>query len=526
MRDAETFHAITAAANLRANTAALGATIELPSGEWRLARDGALTAVVDGQWLAGCSVPRRSAERMLEQTVVRGNVGCLLLPSHAQQVAACLRRVGPGCAIVVLISDESQLPWILSCVDFSAELANKRLFFAADASALDLIFESHPGLPLPQQFLRLPTIDASECEKTIVWTQAIFSKQTVLQASRLVEAKRHSAADDTILLAASQAFSLWNDAGAALTACLACESIDTSQPIHSATAFVAERASSAAAILTIDAGRSDSPVIVCDDKPWLAWVTQQHIPAYVASSPRDGLLLADDSLISDALAVGWPRARIAIAGWPTLGNRYPASSGVASKAVGKEHALTLIADVPDLEPTAEVKDYSSWRVVWDALRHELLERPLAVGGDDAAYLDRIRAKHNVPAENFPAALFLHRLIEPAVVIGMARWLLRERVPLTIYGLGWAADNACSGSWAGTIDSREALNDAIHRSAALLDPFFIRPAHPVRACGRPLVKTFGKTAGRILQEASHPPTTPAQRESNSAWAEHVHQLLAS
>ena len=180
--------------------------------------------------------------------------------------------------------------------------------------------------------------------------------------------------------------------------------------------------------------------------------------------------------------------RLAGLGRPTF--RPPRSHG---------QPLALIADVGDLQPTAEVEEFSSLRVVWEACRAELLIRPHAIGGDAAGYLHAMRSRLAVAEENFPQTLFLERLIEPAYCIGIAKWLLRERVPLQLFGQGWDAIDDLAARAAGPITTRDALAQATRSAAALIDPFFVRANHPIRSLQIPTIPTFGRSLGRVLQD---------------------------
>jgi hypothetical protein len=462
-------------------------SLPLPPADWITTRDGALTAVIDGQWLGGCSVPRRAAGRMLERSNVRGNVACLLLPTHAQQIAAALDRVGEGRAIIVLLPHAAALALVLACCDLSRPIAGECLFFAHDASSLDNLFTRHPGLPLPQQFLKLPATDPTAGEAVIAWAQEVFSKQSAKHAARLAAARCRVPASDGFCVAAGRTFCLWGDAGEALSRALDCDTIDTDQPAQSAVAHVAERSADAAALVTVDTGRADGPDLIAADKPWLTWVTQPRVPAFVPAAPRDGLLLVDAALRPAALAAGWPAGRIAVAGWPAV------------DSAGGGAGVALLADVSDLAPTEQIEDLSSVRLVWEACRAELLARPQAIGDDPAAYLHRVRVRHAVPAENFPEALLLERLNAPAIVVATARWLVRENVPVRLHGCGWDAFGDLAARWDGPVPDRAALAHAVASAGALIDPFILRSGHPIYAQGRPVIRTINRTAPRVLQD---------------------------
>lgn len=446
------------------------------------ARDGSRTAKLAGKWLGGCSVPRRAAELMLRKLSVRGNVACLLLPTHAQQIVAALERMPHNAGLIVLATDAGFEPLARQCADLDPFLRVGRLFFAHDDASLRDVFDQHPGLPIPQQFIRLPVTRADLVDERIKAAQAIFSE--VVQRQSAVRAaiawERNS---DRPCLLVSRRFRLWNDAGATLARCVDGDLIDLDDPRQTAPSYVATQASRCAALVTADHARADQPDLLPAEQPWIAWITQPRVPRFVASSPRDGLLIADESLHAPARQAGWPDDRLAIAAPPRL---HPIDPPARS--------LTLLADLPDLTPPPEVQEYSSWRVVWEAIRRELSENPHRVAGDLEGYLEKSRRHFGIPADNFPHQLFIDRLIAPAYTLGIARWLRKQGLPVTVHGIGWDDPLATSA-----VNDRADFERVVHGSAGLVDPF-LGTVHPVRSIGLPLLTTFGRTPQRILQDA--------------------------
>src|SRR3954471_5526676 len=99
-----------AAGNWHRNLAAITATqsdlaksiagIEV---EWLFARDGTLSAIEDGKWWGGCSVPGRAAEELLRTLDITNAVACFLNPSHPAQLALALGRIRPEQAVIALL---------------------------------------------------------------------------------------------------------------------------------------------------------------------------------------------------------------------------------------------------------------------------------------------------------------------------------------------------------------------------------------------------------------------------------------
>ncbi len=453
---------------------------------WTTARDGSRTARVGGRWLAGCSVPKRSSELMLRKLQVKGNVVCLLLPTHAQQIEVLLDRLDPLHAAIVIAEDQSQIELFNACSDFSKQI-HQRLFFATDAQSLVDIFKNCPGLPIPQQFIRLPITPIEKTEPIIKWAQQAFAEVTKTQTQIGQTAKENwSRQQSQPCVLARTRFSLWNDSGYVLSQIMGCDCIDLSYAKQTATGYITQIASKASALVTADFARADQKELLHPDQPWITWITQNRVPVYLATSPQDAILLADASLKLKALSKGWPAERIGIAEYPVI----------PMESTGEGFAL--IADIPSLNPPEIVKDYSSWRLVWEAMQKDLIENPQRLAGDIDGYLEKARKYFSVPVTNFPDEIFIRDLIAPAYLIGIARWLVREGISISIYGKGFEDYADLQSSYRGTIASRDQLRQAIAQTCGMINPF-IDAVHPICAIGKPQVVTFGRTPQRILQD---------------------------
>jgi hypothetical protein len=477
-----------AAAHCAANAAAMGLTLALPNADWVFARDGALTTRDAGQWLGGCSVPRRAAEVMTRNLTSRGRSIAMLLPTHAQQIVATLHKIDPTVAVIAMLSEAAALPTMLGCCDFSADIRSGRLHFAWDESSMQNVFDQQPGLAVPQQFIRLPVTDEAKAAGPIAWAQRVFNVVVAQHRARLTAARSSWKPAARAVVLAGQQFTLWNDAGVALSQVAGVDAIDLDHPLHAAAAWVAEQTQNAAAVITANFGRADDasadPASV--DQPWITWITRPRVPAFAASSPRDLLLLADEDFRSLACAAGWPSENMRSGSWPVIKPTAPLHP-----------VLAIIVDLPDLSPPAEVNDFSSWRVVWEAVASELRQHPQRLGSDSTAYLDAVRQRCGAAKENFPQTLFIERLIAPMYAVGVAVWLAREGLPIALHGHGWDAFDSLAPHWHGPICSADQLQSAIS-AAGVIDPF-LTAAHPIRGVRVPVVRTLGKTPGRVLQD---------------------------
>ncbi|MDB5326568.1 MAG: hypothetical protein JWM57_2137 [Phycisphaerales bacterium] len=485
------------------NCRALGISLPMPALDFCLGRDGSATAKRDGRFLAGCSVPRRAAEVMVRKESWKGRSLCLLVPTHAQQIAVVLDRLGPTRALIVVPSSPADLADFLACIDFTAALDAGRLFFAEDEAAVDRVFAAHPGLPVPAQMVRLPDVDTAEVARVTPWVQATLSRLTIDQGRRVSAAKPSATPAGWCVLAGRQ-FRPWADAGDTLAAaCDQSETIDTDRATTASEAFLAERAAAAAVVVTADRPR---PKWATSASPWITWLTKSTVPPFNAAYPRDALLLTDGSWMAAARNAGWPANRLAVAGWPALALTHTPGA-----------PLALIYDLPSLAVPEDIAESSGRQLVWEAIQDELPRDPFAVGEDAAKYIRRAPARLGLEAmEDFPVDRYIESLVGPAYVIGIAKWLAAQGVAFTIHGRGWEKETALADRLRGPLASREAFSDVVAASGGLIDPF-LPAAHPLRSTTAPRVATFGSTPQRILQDIKTidrlpiaPPTSPLSR----------------
>jgi hypothetical protein len=499
--------------------------------EWIFARDGSLTAFTGpGRWWTGCSLPHRAASAMLKSLQVAGTVACLLDPPHAAHVRVTLDKLPRNQAVVALTPDLPQLALLLHCEDFADDAAAHRLYFAwGDEWAAEMarVFEENPGLPTPSTFVRLPIHDDAVIEKLVARAQDVFTAEGTrrTELSRARRGRAVPAASESLPFAAvaPSHFRLWEGAAAYALAAAMPEGtrlLDPDDPAAASPLALAAIAEGCRAIVTADIGRGDAPSPLPDALPWVTWVTTPRIPAHNAAAPKDVLLLADESLRPLALAIGWPSARLGIAGWP-------APSVVAPPPAAPDAAI--IADTQPLDPPKAVDDYSSHRLLWEQIAAELGENPFAAIDNAEAYLAERQRRANIEDAAFDRRLFLAELIAPAVAQGLARVLLAARVPLRLYGTGWAELDAFAHAAAGAVASGAALADAVNAATLLIDP---RPAgglHAMHAAGRAVVRP-ARTNRRgafvdAVRRALAAPTTPAAPAGPRLTFEQVRSMIA-
>ncbi len=498
--------------NFLANLAALGPVqpelsrriSAAPCGlQWIFARDGYLSARTPAGWWTGCSVPLTAAREMLKKLELIGSVGCFLNPTHAAQIRACFEKIGDTQAVIAVLPDLDALTMILHCEDFSTEIAAARLYFVSGddwADQLADLLARHPGLPLPQQFVRTVLLDDAEMAPFSCAAQAIISRETLRRGERLAEifagADKRSPNGRVIVLAGSR-FSLGDLSNLALRSALLPDENDSSfvpfDPDHPLTASplaLAEAAADADALVAADLFRSDLPGVVGPRMAWITWITGGRIVPPDPHGPADALLLADPQWRQAALDVGWPAERIQIAGWPWI---VPPPN--ASRSTG---VVGLLSDIRAIEIPQRVKDFSSQLLLWEMIDEELSNRPWSLGENPQEYLLARMKRFNIADEGFDRALFFERLIAPAYKMGLARFLMRGGIRLAVYGRRWKEIPEFASVARGSIASLGNLVDAIAECDALLEPF---PGHHGTAEPLPLpvVRVQSASADALKRE---------------------------
>jgi hypothetical protein len=480
--------------NWRANRAALAETQpELAArldGQriditWLFGRDGALTARdATGQWWAGCSVPAAAAHAMLRSFACSGTVACFLRPPTAAAVRVALDKLRRNQAIVAIAADLDAVRVMLHCEPFADDLRAHRLWFvAADdwEAQVTTLLRANDGLPTPSQFVRLTDGNEELAEALIAPAQRAFSEITQQRAAAIgaIQTKPAASSRGPCIVAPNH-FRLWDDAGHALAILarqLGGSHLDPDDPACAAPLAMARAAAGCSAVIMPNVGRADLPNVVAMETPWISWLTAPRIPAFSAAGPRDVLLVADPAWQSLATTAGWPAQRVRVAAWPVM---RPSSTT-------KTGPLLILADVPPLDPPKEIVEMSSHRLLWEAIADELVRDPFAVGRSALDYMHARMKRLTIDAKQLDQRRFIDQLIAPAYARGLAEILRRNNVPLRLAGAGWDAIESLGALAVGPISSREQFANALDEAAALVHVWPTDSAHPIDACGRPIVR---------------------------------------
>lgn len=493
---------------------------------WIYARDGSLSAQhPDGRWLGGCSLPLRAARAMFYSLKAAGVTACFLSPSHGAQVAAALERLSPEQVLVVVVPDISTLRLMLACSDFSADIAARRLWFVSGndwAADLDRLFDQHPGLPTPAQFVRTPMLKEEQLNELIEPAKAVFARHNASRSAKVNELIHRAlpGSHRSICVIAPSRFELWNDAGSTLADALAQQAhgkvaMRRFDPSHGAGASplaLATVIADCGAVVSANLARADVPEVASPKTPWITWVTMPRIPRPTKQAPNDRIILADVRWRQAALREGWSEAHIHVGGWPAI------------EPVGESAMMiSLIADTHPMlaPPNSESMPLSSHRLMWEYIQAELSANPLAIGDDADAYLSRCMQRFSISEHGLDRERFVDRLIVPAYQQGIADLLLAEGLPLRIFGWGWESIQRFAATHAGVIQSRDELAEVIGKSAVVVHPTGLNRAHPIDGSARPALRPSAKldrksyvAQARQWLASSAPPASPQSGSSIS------------
>lgn len=532
---------------------------------WVYARDGSLSSrATDGRWWAGCSLPARAAEQQLRTLDVTGPVACFLDPPHPAHLRAALDKTGPSQAIVAIVPDERALAVLLGCADLSADLAAHRLWFAVGPdwpAQVRQLFRDRPGLAAPTQFVRLALADPAALDPMIADARAALADVGVERARAARELAagwrpnaRHG--PPRLCVVTARTYRLWDDAGLALAelAADAPPGIDLlpmcgDDPASASTLELLRNAVTCDALLTADFGRSELPDLLPADLPWVTWATSPRFPAAAAAGPNDRLVVADPAWAARAVAAGWRRETVAVGGWPAVlpPSLTPSNGNLANERLHRDTGfqpvptapevtksptprsadpfarfgnpchgqaarpptrsevipahVALIADVRPLDPPGRLEEFSSHRLLWNAVRDELSADPYTAGADADGYLRARLRRFDVDESSLDRPRFVRELVEPAFAQGVIRRLLADGVPVRAYGDGWGDLPEFRGVAGGPIRSRAELAAAAAGAAALLDARPAGYATGLYALGRPVVRCGGRTHLAVRQDVA-------------------------
>ena len=499
------------AANLRAISRTqprLAATLPgVPAGiEWVYARDGSLTGRDERGWWSECSLPLRAAQATLRTLTVNGVVACFLAPAHGAQLRAALDLLDASQAVIALMPATRELRIALGCFDFSNDIEKHRLWFVWGENwdvELAELFDAHPGLPTPTDFIRTPLLPEDVAAHLIPAAERIVSAtltarigQSASLAARNRAGTRRGKSSRLGVVAGSR-FRLWNNAGPALAYVTANAAegthhrLDPDDPACASGLALALLASESDVLVTADLPRARLGALAPASVPVIAWITTPQVPAYVSECPGDALLLADPAWHAAARAAGWPESRLATAGWPAAWS-LPANVPGAG--------IALIVDTLPLTTPKSDLTLSSHHLLWELIRDELTSDPFQLGGDVDQYLADRRDKMGIATDGFNRTLFIDRLLLPAYQQGLARSLIGAGLPLRVFGKTWDQLPDFRAAWGGPVRTAPELQAAVAGARLLVHPWPARFIHEIDTVGKPVLRCAGMRAETVIRAA--------------------------
>jgi hypothetical protein len=495
-----------ATANLAANRAALAQTQpelqigQLPDNvEWVLARDRALTCRDStGQWFTGCSIPRRAAVEMMRRLDVVGPVACFLAPSHATQIRVALDTLGPEQAIIAIMPEIETLAIMLACESFADDIQQHRLWFTTGenwAQNLKQLFADVPGLCTPTQFIRLPIVEDAVVEQLIPAAQRVFTDAKVERAERMrICRESYRPGSSRICLIGGSQFRLWDDAGATLADLFResdVQSVDLDDPAQASALVLSRCAHNCGAVVTANVGRADVAGVLSDSLPVITWASDTRMPKPQGAAAIDRVITAHPML---AMRAGWKSNQIIHATWPT------ACSLADRPAKPRAAELAIIVDTRVIEIPSDLSEYSSHRVLWELIATNLHRDPFVLTDDIEAFLTHRMRKLDIAPESVSPARFINDLIIPAYQQSLARLLLRNQLPLKLYGKNWDQIPELAAHAGGAVVSRDQLNEIAASHAALVNVWIDNGPHAIDALGARVLRRRGNIDTTFINDA--------------------------
>src|SRR5262249_17369872 len=143
--------------------------------------------------------------------------------------------------------------------------------------------------------------------------------------------------------------------------------------------------------------------------------------------------------------------------------------------------------------------FSSHRLLWEMIAHELAADPFALGDDPREFLAKRIKRAGVNSADVSEAVFLEKLIWPAYQRAVAQMIAETGLPLRLAGDGWEQAPGLEKFAAAAPRSHEQFSALVVSSTVLLDGWAGWLGHPVRHQGRPVLGA-ARTRPAFIQQA--------------------------
>jgi hypothetical protein len=139
-------------------------------------------------------------------------------------------------------------------------------------------------------------------------------------------------------------------------------------------------------------------------------------------------------------------------------------------------------------------------VLWELITHDLHDNPFTVTDDLDGFLARRMSKLDISAETLSTARFINDLIVPAYQQSIARLLLRNKIPLRLFGAGWERMPEFAPHAPGNVTSREQLHEIAQEHSGLVHVWTNPGPHAIDALDRPVLRRRGNLSSTFLNDA--------------------------
>ena len=139
-------------------------------------------------------------------------------------------------------------------------------------------------------------------------------------------------------------------------------------------------------------------------------------------------------------------------------------------------------------------------MLWELIVADLRSEPFALTDDIEGFLTHRMRKLDIPAESLSTARFVLELILPAYQQSLARLLLRNKIPLALFGKGWDLLPEFAAHASGIVSSREHLRQIASDHPALVHVWTNTGPHPMDALGAPVLRRRGSIDSTFASDA--------------------------
>jgi hypothetical protein len=160
----------------------------------------------------------------------------------------------------------------------------------------------------------------------------------------------------------------------------------------------------------------------------------------------------------------------------------------------------MIVDTRPLDVPDHLAEFSSHRVLWEMIATHLHDDPFSLTDDVEGYLNRRMKKLDIAAETLPTARFICELILPAYQQGLARLLVRAKIPLRIFGREWDRLPEFAPYAGGIVGSREQFREIIGAHKVLVHVWTNPGPHAIDSMGKPVLRRRGSVANSFVSDA--------------------------